>query len=144
VQTALEKSELKKADRILIVPPLPYHELLYALDAADVVATDSGGIQEEGSSLGKKILVLRNETDRPECLDEGLAVLVSCDEKRILAEIEKVLQSSSRALFEGASCYGDGKASERIVHLIKERLKHEKVHGGVVDTHSVSSGPERR
>ena len=144
VQTALEKSELKKADRILIVPPLPYHELLYALDAADFVATDSGGIQEEGSSLGKKILVLRNETDRPECLDEGLAVLVSCDEKRILSEIEKVLQSSSLVPFERASCYGDGKASERIVHLIKERLKHEKVHGGVVDIHSVSSGSERR
>ncbi len=126
VQAALEKSGLKKAERTLIVPPLPYHELLYTLDAADFVATDSGGIQEEGSSLGKKILVLRNETDRPECLEEGLAVLVGSDKKKILAEIERALGPSSCIAFAGASCYGDGKASKRIACLIKERLKNEK------------------
>lgn len=143
VQMALDRSGLKSSERILVVPPLPYHELLYALDAADFVATDSGGIQEEGSSLGKKIIVLRNETDRPECLKDGSAVLVGSDKKKILAEIAKALKSS-KAVSKNKSYYGDGRASERIASLIQQRLKHEKDHCAIVDTPPATNSGEGR
>ena len=87
--------------------------------------TDSGGIQEEAPSLGKPVLVLRNETERQEAIDAGVAKLVGPDAEAIVREAERLLHNE-RAYAEMANAvnpYGDGRASGRIVAAILQWSK---------------------
>ena len=91
---------------------------------AYLLITDSGGIQEEGPSLGKPILVLREKTERPEAVTAGTVKLVGTDEKRIVSEAS-VLLDNAGAYHEMSRIhnpYGDGHASERISALIHSYL----------------------
>lgn len=121
IQTAIREKELSKLPRLQILKPLPYQDLVYLLDTVDGVATDSGGIQEEAMSLGKRVVVLRGETDRPEGLEEGLARLTGSSEIAILEGIDWIFSSDSSSTNAASSLFGDGKAGERIAAIIKER-----------------------
>jgi len=105
---------------IRVVPPLPYGAFVSLLDEAFLVLTDSGGIQEEAPALGKPVLVLREDTERPEAIEHGVALLVGTDTDTIVAETERLLRDPAAygRMAQGASPYGDGHAAGRIVARI--------------------------
>src|SRR3990167_1368140 len=114
IQVVLDKTQLVACPRIKITKPLIYKDLVYVLNQVDGVLTDSGGIQEEAASLMKPMLILREETDRPEAIDAGLGILVGTNESHICRGIEQIL--THRELFhsESMSIYGDGHAAVHI------------------------------
>jgi len=109
---------------IRLIEPLSYVTFVDLMRRAYLLITDSGGIQEEGPSLGKPILVLREKTERPEAVTAGTVKLVGADEHRLLAEANRLLDN--RELYEGMARihnpYGDGHASARIADLIHSFL----------------------
>jgi len=106
--------------RIHLLPPLDYLPFVYLMDRADIILTDSGGIQEEAPSLGKPVLVMREVTERPEAVEAGTVKLVGADAKRILAAAHDLLDDASAyaKMSRAHNPYGDGTASERIVKEI--------------------------
>lgn len=110
------KAAFKGRERIRLVPPLDYPELVQVLERAYLVLTDSGGITEEAPALGKPVLILRTKTERPEAVAAGVAKLVGVESEKIVTETEKLLYSkdSYRGMQKKRSLYGDGKASQRI------------------------------
>jgi len=88
---------------------------------AYLLITDSGGIQEEGPSLGKPILVMREKTERPEAVAAGTVKLVGTDADRIVSEAERLLDDEveSRRMARIHNPYGDGRASHRIRQAIE-------------------------
>jgi UDP-N-acetylglucosamine 2-epimerase (non-hydrolysing) len=106
--------------RITLVPPMAYPEFVDAMRNATLVLTDSGGVQEEAPALGKPVLVLREETERPEAIAAGVAKLVGCDHDRIVSSVMALLDDpvAWRAMAKGASPYGDGRAAARIVDVL--------------------------
>jgi UDP-N-acetylglucosamine 2-epimerase (non-hydrolysing) len=107
---------------ILLCDPLDYVPFVDLMRRAYLLITDSGGIQEEGPSLGKPVLVMREKTERPEAVEAGTVKLVGTDAARIVAETETLIEN--RAEFERMSRahnpYGDGHASERIGAALEE------------------------
>ena len=111
-----------------LLDPADYRAFVWLMDRADVVLTDSGGVQEEAPSLGAEILVTRDKTERPEAIDAGFAKLVGTDRARICEELDRSLQHaktrgpkpSHSPLRENP--YGDGKAALRIVDWMLQRL----------------------
>jgi UDP-N-acetylglucosamine 2-epimerase (non-hydrolysing) len=113
--------------RIRLVEPLDYERFVSAMKGAHFILTDSGGVQEEAPALGKPVLVLREETERPEAITAGVARLVGTDAQRIIAECTRLLDDSdhyARMAREG-SPYGDGRAAARIVALLRQDLAGE-------------------
>lgn len=110
--------------RISLCEPLGYVEFVAAMQRAELILTDSGGVQEEAPALAKPVLVLRNETERPEAVDAGVVQLVGADEDRIVAQASRLLTDALayRAMAKGVSPYGDGHAAARIVALVRRRL----------------------
>ena len=108
--------------RVLMLEPLRYPEFVAAMSASTVIVTDSGGVQEEGPALGKPVIVLRPETERPETLGEG-SWLVGTDRGRIVAAVEACLSKDfGQQDFPRSSPFGDGHASERIAFEIGQWL----------------------
>ena len=110
-------------DRIHLIGPVRYEQLLLLMDLSTLLLTDSGGIQEEGPSLKKPVLVMRDVTERPEGIVSGVAKLVGTDRAFIVAEVSRLLDDPSAyaAMATGVNPYGDGKASERIEQILRER-----------------------
>ena len=111
-----------EASRLILVPPLDYPDLVEVMRLSNVIMTDSGGIQEEGAVLGKPILILRNTTERPEGVHAGVATLVGTEPKRIMAELDRLLQHPDierDMVGRTRELYGDGNAAQRIVELIE-------------------------
>jgi UDP-N-acetylglucosamine 2-epimerase len=94
------------------------------MKASCLVLTDSGGIQEEAPALGKPVLVMRTETERPEGIEAGTAKLVGPFAERIAAETEMLLRDASayRRMARAVNPYGDGHAAERIVEVLLSKL----------------------
>ena len=113
------KMHLAEKPNIVIIEPLGYIELLALLKCCRFVLSDSGGIQEEALAFNKKILVLREKTERPEGVDVGISTLVGSDKSKIIHEANAILLSNLPDKIVN-NPYGDGKASERIVKIIKE------------------------
>jgi UDP-N-acetylglucosamine 2-epimerase (non-hydrolysing) len=107
---------LQGMDNVTITDPLSYSDFARAMDASTIMLTDSGGVQEEAPSLGKPVLVLRENTERPEAVDAGTVRLVGTDERRIVDEVSTLLtdQSAYAAMARAVNPYGDGLASPRI------------------------------
>ena len=103
---------------------LEYVQFIAAMQRATLVLSDSGGVQEEAPALGKPVLVLRTETERPEAVAAGVARLVGYDADRVVAEVQRLLDDPAAyaAMARGVSPYGDGHAAERIVGFLKARL----------------------
>ena len=110
--------------RIILCAPLDYLPFVALMKRAEIILTDSGGVQEEAPALGKPVLVLRNETERPEAVAAGVVKLIGPHYQAILDETEKLLddENAYRAMAKGVSPYGDGKASARIVKILEHDL----------------------
>lgn len=110
--------------RIRLCSPLDYAPFVEAQKRACLILTDSGGVQEEAPALGKPVLVMRSETERPEAVDEGVVRLVGTDEERIVEEASRLLDDPGayRQMARGVSPYGDGKAAQRIVDVLRMAL----------------------
>jgi UDP-N-acetylglucosamine 2-epimerase (non-hydrolysing) len=108
--------------RIVLCEPLEYAPFVSAMKRAHLVITDSGGVQEEAPALGKPVLVLRDETERPEAVAEGVVKLVGTSPDRILAEAQRLLDDPGAyaAMARGVSPYGDGHAAERIAAILRD------------------------
>jgi len=113
---------LSGVSNIHLTSPLEYIELIHTLSHAKLVLTDSGGIQEEATGLGKPTLVLREVTERPEGVEAGVLELVGTNPERIVASSLKLLEdkTSYDRMAHAANPYGDGHASERIVRFLLE------------------------
>jgi len=105
---------------VLVIEPLPYGAFSRLMKRADLVVTDSGGIQEEAPSLGKPVLVLRNTTERPEAVLAGAVELVGTDESRVVDRIQNVLGDADayRRMANAINPYGDGRAAKRSLAAI--------------------------
>lgn len=114
--------------RVNLVEPLDYGGFVAAMNASYVILTDSGGVQEEAPALGKPVLVLRRETERPEAVAEGVVRLIGTDETEVYEETQRLLddEDAYRRMAIGASPYGDGHATERIVEAIRGFLKDKE------------------
>lgn len=117
------EAALGSSENILLLPPLGYAPMVRLMQRADLILTDSGGIQEEAPSLGKPVLVTRATTERPEAVEAGMARLVGTDPGAIVAAVTEVLDSgaANAGFRSGPNPYGDGKASERIVAALLGR-----------------------
>ncbi|MBN2029250.1 UDP-N-acetylglucosamine 2-epimerase (non-hydrolyzing) [bacterium] len=115
---------LTNLPNVQLLSPLDYHTFVNLMSKADIILTDSGGIQEEGPSLGKPVLVLRNETERPEAVEAGTVKIVGTDRETIISETLRLLNypDAYQKMAQAQNPYGDGKASKRIVDLLIEKL----------------------
>ena len=109
---------------ITLCRPLDYLGFVAAMKRAHLILTDSGGVQEEAPALGKPVLVMRRETERPEAVDEGVVRLVGPDRAAIVAEAGRLLNDPAAyaAMAKGASPYGDGNAASRIADILRASL----------------------
>ncbi|MCX6138408.1 MAG: UDP-N-acetylglucosamine 2-epimerase (non-hydrolyzing) [Ignavibacteriales bacterium] len=106
---------------VQLIEPLDYLDFVNLLAASSLVITDSGGVQEEGPALGKPILVLRTVTERPEAVRYGTVKLVGLDANKIVSSARRLLDNKAayRKMASAVNPYGDGKAAERTVGIIK-------------------------
>ncbi len=111
---------LTNLGNMFFIEPLEYLSFVYLMEKADVVLTDSGGIQEEAPGLGKPVLVMRDTTERPEALSAGTVRLVGTDYDRIVGEVSRLLddESAYEAMSRAVNPYGDGKACGRIIEAL--------------------------
>jgi UDP-N-acetylglucosamine 2-epimerase (non-hydrolysing) len=118
------QSMLAGHERIHLCKPLDYGSFVAAMQRTYLFLTDSGGIQEEAPALGKPVLVLRHETERPEAVDAGVVKLVGTDTATIVAEANRLLRrpEAYRDMAKGVSPYGDGKAAARIIQILRDYL----------------------
>ncbi|MGU3437180.1 non-hydrolyzing UDP-N-acetylglucosamine 2-epimerase [Actinomycetes bacterium M1A6_2h] len=107
---------------VVVTEPLAYGEFTRMLSVAHVVLTDSGGVQEEAPSLGKPVLVMRENTERPEAVTAGTVTLIGTDEERIVTEVYRLLNDDAayRAMANAVNPYGDGRAAERTLAAIEQ------------------------
>ena len=111
---------LGAAPRVSLIEPVGYPEFCRLMERATLILTDSGGIQEEAPSLGVPVLVLRSETERPEAVEAGVALLVGTEPSLIVAEANRLLrdESARRSMARSVSPFGDGNAAERIAAIL--------------------------
>ncbi|MBY0353165.1 UDP-N-acetylglucosamine 2-epimerase (non-hydrolyzing) [Candidatus Babeliales bacterium] len=127
VLAALEASGLKELENIYCCPPLEYKDLIHLIVSVNWVMTDSGGIQEEAISVGKKVLILRDITERIEGVWEGHALLVGTDEALIAQGMANYYTAQPDKMVP-TFIYGDGNACQRIVTIIKTTiLQHNDI-----------------
>jgi len=118
------RETLAKTKGVHLIDPLEYKAFVDLMAESYFILTDSGGIQEEAPSLGKPVLVLRDETERPEAVEAGTVKLVGPHRQAIVARSAELLDSKEAyaAMARAMNPYGDGKASQRIVERIREVL----------------------
>ncbi|MCX5807365.1 MAG: UDP-N-acetylglucosamine 2-epimerase (non-hydrolyzing) [Proteobacteria bacterium] len=119
------KRMLSGIKNIYLIEPLEYERFVFLMNNSYLILTDSGGIQEEGPSLGKPVLVMRNTTERPEGIESGAVKLIGTDQDNIVRGALDLLENT--ALYEKMSKsvnpYGDGRASEKITDILLSKLK---------------------
>ncbi|EGQ9830944.1 UDP-N-acetylglucosamine 2-epimerase (non-hydrolyzing) [Vibrio vulnificus] len=108
---------LGSVENVLLIEPQQYLPFIYLMDRANIILTDSGGIQEEAPSLGKPVLVMRDTTERPEAVAAGTVKLVGTDVEKIVSNLNTLLSDSEayQAMSFAHNPYGDGKACQRIL-----------------------------
>lgn len=119
---------LSDLDNVHLIEPLDVEELHNAMERCYMVMTDSGGLQEEAPALGKPVLVLRTETERPEAVESGTVKIAGVDKDVILNLAKELLDNKEEydKMAKAANPYGDGTASERIVKAILSRFNGTK------------------
>ena len=108
--------------QVIICDPLEYLPFVGAMQRSYLILSDSGGVQEEAPALGKPVLCLRNETERPEAVDAGTVKLVGSDYERIVKEAQHLLDDevAYKQMAQAISPYGDGHAAERVLKVLCE------------------------
>ncbi|TSA23341.1 UDP-N-acetylglucosamine 2-epimerase (non-hydrolyzing) [bacterium] len=108
-------------ENVVLIEPLPYSDFVNLMARSYLILTDSGGVQEEGPSLGKPILVLRTITERPEAVKSGTVKLVGLDPTRISATARRLLDNATayRQMANATNPYGDGHASRRTIQALQ-------------------------
>lgn len=121
----LAQKYLGENDRIHLIEPLDYEPFTNLISKIHLVVTDSGGIQEEAPALGKPVLVVRRETERPEGVEAGTAKLVGTDYKDLYENLDILLSNKGEyeKMAKAVNPYGDGFASKKIVDAIVESFK---------------------
>ncbi len=119
VRSAMEPL-LAALSNVALIDPLDYPNFVRLLAEADLVLTDSGGVQEEAPSLGRPVLIMRDTTERPEGITAGTAKLVGTDKDRIVTEIFSLLDDSEAylAMSRAHNPFGDGLAAQRIAEIV--------------------------
>ncbi len=123
VQDAIHQAQLHIIQNIKIIKPLNYVDMIFMILHADIIATDSGGIQEEGVTLGQHVLILRNETERPEGIHAGFANLVGTNKEAIVQAINSRMHQKNINHCD-QHIYGDGTAATQIANIIAHYFKH--------------------
>ncbi len=120
IKNPVEK-ELGAIENVQLIPPVEYLSLVHLLKSSHLVLTDSGGIQEEATALGKPTLVLRQVTERPEGIEAGVLKLVGTDVETITRTVENLLvdPSAYARMSQSSTLFGDGQASKHIVEALK-------------------------
>ena len=115
---------LSDVDNVHLIEPVSYEEFVHLMSKAYVILTDSGGVQEEAPALAKPVLVMRENTERPEAVDAGTAKLVGTDRAEIVTSVEKLLTDADcyQRMATAANPYGDGTAAEKIVQFLSAHL----------------------
>lgn len=113
-------NDLSHLGNVFFIEPLEYLSFVFLMEKADIVLTDSGGIQEEAPGLGKPVLVMRDTTERPEAVDAGTVKLVGTNYDAIMNGVSLLLDNrpAYEAMSKATNPYGDGKACERIINSI--------------------------
>jgi UDP-N-acetylglucosamine 2-epimerase (non-hydrolysing) len=108
-------------ENVFLIEPLDYLPFVWLMRRADLILTDSGGIQEEAPSLGKPVLVMRDTTERPEAVTAGTVRLVGTDRERIIASTEEILGDAEvyQGMARAHNPYGDGRATGRTLEAIR-------------------------
>ncbi len=111
---------LSDLDNVFLIEPQQYLPFVYLMNRAEIILTDSGGIQEEAPSLGKPVLVMRDTTERPEAVDAGTVKLVGTDIQLITSEVQVLLDNKEAyiAMSRAHNPYGDGEACQRICDVL--------------------------
>lgn len=114
-------SDLKN---VFLIEPIDYLPFVYLMSNSYIIITDSGGIQEEAPSLGKPVLVMRDTTERPEAVDAGTVKIVGTDKHRIVKETGLLIENQKiyNEMSMAHNPYGDGKACQRILKILKSEL----------------------
>ena len=122
---------LDGAPGISLIEPCTHEQLIGRMREADLVLSDSGGIQEEAPALGVPLLVLREKTERPEGIASGNALLVGTDRRRIVSEARRLLDDPAalEAMGRPAFPFGDGHSAERIAEIMVDWLERTSVDG---------------
>ncbi|MFT3795400.1 non-hydrolyzing UDP-N-acetylglucosamine 2-epimerase [Flavobacterium sp.] len=115
---------LSNHSNIHLIDPLDYPSFVWMMKQSYLIITDSGGVQEEAPSLGKPVLVMRETTERPEALEAGTVQLVGTDASKIAESAFELLHNVSvyEQMSKAHNPYGDGKANQRIIEFIKQKL----------------------
>jgi UDP-N-acetylglucosamine 2-epimerase (non-hydrolysing) len=123
------KRILSNLKNVRLAKPLDYAKFIYVMDKAYLILSDSGGIQEEAPSLGKPVLVMRENTERPEGLNAGSSILVGYDQVKIISQVSKLLEDQTHydQIAKTSNPYGDGSASKIITNILVKELKVEKL-----------------
>ncbi len=119
VQESVFRS-LNNQPNIFLIAPLDYPEFVYMMNKSYLILSDSGGVQEEAPSLGKPVLVMRNNTERPEGIDAGVIKLVGTDKNNIISNVQLLLENPEayNKMASGKNPYGDGTATVKILNFL--------------------------
>ena len=126
-ETVFAKLGAGRHANVYLIQPLDYLPFVDLMSRATLILTDSGGVQEEAPSLGKRVVVLREVTERMEGLETGLIRLAGTDRQKIVHFVEDALIGQWRVLTEGCDVYGDGGASARILDRLAAHPKMTSV-----------------
>ena len=128
---ATMREQLAGKAGIRLLEPLAHADMIGAMQACDILLSDSGGMQEEAPALGIPLLVLRQKTERPEGIASGNMLLVGTDRGRIVENVERLLDPAVRAaMSRRAFPYGDGRSAERIAGHIDDYLAEGEIISG--------------
>ena len=105
-----------------MIPPVGYFDMLYLMKKCKFIVSDSGGIQEESTApqIRKKVLVIRDKSDRPEAIETGYSDLVGTKQKDIIHSIKKTLEDPK--ITSRKNPYGKGDASQKIINILKKHF----------------------
>lgn len=127
VHKAIQETALYESTNVIFASPSAYHDLVYLLVNAHWIMTDSGGIQEEAISLGKRVIILRDTTERIEGVWEGLALLAGTQEAVITKAMLSCYDAQLSPVITFNNIYGDGQACNKIVNIIRQYLLEKTV-----------------
>ncbi len=118
----------KYIEKVHLIEPLEYVEFTNLMSKVYLIMTDSGGIQEEAPALGKPVMVLRTETERPEAVEAGTVILAGVKKEIIVNIADELInnEKSYKAMTQATNPYGDGKACKRILNIIEDNFMNMK------------------